>query len=559
MKHLYRIVASLCFAFVVCQAEPVQAQQLAFPGAEGFGRFTTGGRGGAVIEVTNLNDSGPGSLRAAVTASGPRTIVFKVAGTIHLLTDLRIRNGNLTIAGQTAPGGGICTKGGMVIVDADNVIIRYMRFRPGDISDGEPDALWGRNRKDIIIDHCSMSWAVDEVGSFYDNTNFTMQWCILSESLFESQHNKGRHGYGGIWGGHGATFHHNILAHHSSRNPRFNGSRYTKRPDLELVDHRNNVIYNWINSSMGGEAGSHNMVANYYKFGPATNTGSIRHRIVSPGFTDADPLGKWYIADNFVTGNTTVTTNNWNGGVQGLTASQLEQARALEPFPFAPVHTQTAQEAFLSVLENAGATLPRRDIVDARIMEEVRTGTATFGGVHGAGRGIIDSQETVGGWPELMLETDAPAPLDTDKDGMPDAWELQYGLNPNDPADRNGDNNGDGYTNLEEYLNGRSPNAVPTSLEVRTQKADLEVYPNPFNESVTFSFSVHSPAPVQLEIFDITGKKVATLVNDALQAGHYKVNWSGKSQQGLMLSEGIYLYSLQIGANKLVQKIVLSR
>ena len=236
----------------------------AFPGAEGGGMYTTGGRGGRIYRVTNLNDSGAGSFRAAVEASGKRIVVFDVAGTIHLTSDLRIRNDNLTVAGQTAPGGGVCIAGGTVVVDADNVIIRYMRFRLGDLntggnlSDGS-DTIWGRYHKDIILDHCSMSWSIDECASFYANQNFTMQWCLLTESLRKSAHGKGDHGYGGIWGGKNASFHHNLLANHDSRNARIDhpgvyGSYLSTHRGN--VDYRNNVIYNWgSNTTYGGEDG----------------------------------------------------------------------------------------------------------------------------------------------------------------------------------------------------------------------------------------------------------------------------------------------------------------
>jgi hypothetical protein len=425
------------------------AQVPAFPGAEGFGAMTTGGRGGSVIEVTNLNDHGTGSLRAAIQASGARTVVFRISGTIALESELRIQNDNITIAGQTAPGDGICLRNHSLVVDASNVIIRFIRCRLGDQGGSQSDAMWGREEEHIIIDHCSMSWSVDECGSFYDNSNFTLQYCILSESLYRSIHEKGDHGYGGIWGGQGATFHHNLLAHHTSRNPRFCGSRYTGQPDLELVDHRNNVIYNWgFNSCYGGEAGHENMVANYYKYGRATSV-SIRDRIVDPDANE-NGYGTYYIAGNVTYGYPATTEDNWRG-VDGVSSETKEQIRIDEPLEAPEITQHTAYEAFEHVVARAGAILPKRDAVDARVVHETVTGTATYGGAYGDAMGIIDTQETVGGWPTLES---AAAPADTDHDGMPDDWEDTMGLNKDDPADRNGDLDGDGYTNLEGYLNG---------------------------------------------------------------------------------------------------------
>lgn len=423
----------LCLTLTIINAS---AQPLAFPGAEGFGRFTTGGRGGNVIAVTNLNDSGVGSLRAAITVQGARTIVFRVSGTIALQSELRIRHNDITIAGQSAPGDGICLRDYPLVIDADNVIIRYLRMRLGDVHKLQEDAISCLGNKNILIDHCSMSWGIDEVASFYDNENATVQWCLISESLNDSYHRKGKHGYGGIWGGKGATFHHNLLAHHSNRNPRFNGSRTHGEPEKEIVDFRNNVIYNWReNSSYGGEAGQQNLVGNYYKFGPAT--GATKNRIVEP----YDKNGKWYVADNFVYGSPKVTANNWDG-VQGKFAVQ---GKVNTPHPFAPVVTHSAEKAFTLVLAYAGAVRPKRDAIDTRIVAEVKSGTATFGEA-----GIINSQTEVGGWPVLHS---APAPKDDDRDGMADAWERSHGLDATNPEDRNGNFNGDGYTNLEKYLN----------------------------------------------------------------------------------------------------------
>lgn len=443
-----KAATEFCFCLLVASltAAAGSAQQLAFPGAEGFGRFTSGGRGGEVLVVTNLNDTGAGSLRAAIEASGTRTIIFRVAGTITLHSELRIKSNDITIAGQTAPGDGICLKDYPLIIAADNVIIRYLRLRLGDVHKLQEDAVSCIGHKNIMIDHCSMSWGIDEVASFYDNENATVQWCLISESLNHSHHRKGDHGYGGIWGGKGASFHHNLFAHHSSRSPRFNGSRTHGEAEEEVADFRNNVIYNWgENSSYGGEAGQQNLIANYYKYGPATHT--TKNRIAEP----YDAKGKWYVADNFVNGFPKITADNWAGGVQGAFADSV---RVDTPHPSAPVTTHKAETAFELVLAHAGATRPKRDAVDQRIVKEARTGTATFGGTWGAGSGIVDSQTQVGGWPSLHS---APAPEDHDQDGMADDWEIAHSLDPANPEDRNGDLNDDGYTNLEEYLNSLTP------------------------------------------------------------------------------------------------------
>ena len=423
----------------------VLAQPIAFPGAEGSGKYTTGGRGGKVIYVTNLNDDGEGSFRAALRDTAARTILFKISGTIFLKSHLIIKHGNLTVAGQSAPGDGICIAGYPVFIDAGNVIIRYMRFRLGDIYKVTGDALGAQDQENIIIDHCSFSWATDENASFYKNNKFTLQWCIISESLNNSVHFKGEHGYGGIWGGRNVSFHHNLIAHNNSRNPRFNGSR---RCPVEMVDFRNNVIYNWGNNSIyGGEEGFYNLVANYFKAGPATSK-KCRNRIVNITTSQSYRYGKFFVTGNYTAESSDISADNWNGGVD--TEADIDSVKSPVPFEYIPVSEQTALQAYESVLTSAGASF-RQDSVDARVIEEVRTGTAKFGTqFRGGGKGIIDSQDDTGGWPELLSK---PAPDDTDNDGMPDNWEKENSLDPDNHADGAAFSMNPDYTNLEVYLN----------------------------------------------------------------------------------------------------------
>jgi len=433
MKSILFLV--FCFILVTNQAS---SQTLAFPGAEGFGKFTTGGRGGKVLIVDNLNDSGPGSLREAIKQKYPRIIVFNVSGTIPLEAELKINNGNVTIAGQSAPGEGICLKNYSLIVSADNVIIRYLRVRMGDEKAQQDDCISVIRHKDIIIDHCSFSWGTDEVATAYDNENFTMQWCIISESLNKSVHEKGEHGYGGIWGGKGASFHHNLMAHHKSRLPRFCGARYHKEPAKEIVDFRNNVIYNWkSNSSYAGEEGHHNIVNNYYKAGPATES-SKRSRILNPW----SPYGQFYVKGNVLFNNQAVTEDNH----LGVVADHPDSCLISIPINVTEIPLQNAEDAFRNVLLYAGASY-KRDSYDTRIVAEVEEGTARFGELK---NGIIDSQKQVGDWPELK---NYKKKKDTDKDGMPDEWEKIKGLNPSNGDDHSAYSLDNNYTNIEVYLN----------------------------------------------------------------------------------------------------------
>ncbi|MDI3321117.1 pectate lyase family protein [Pinibacter soli] len=440
---------------------PVQETALAFPGAEGFGKNATGGRGGKVVYVTKLTDDGSqGTLRYAVQQTGARFVVFSVSGVIQLNSKLEITNGDLTIAGQTAPGDGICIRDYPMVVNADNVIIRYMRFRMGDVTGYEDDAFWGRGHKNIMIDHCSMSWSIDECSSWYDNQNFTMQWCILAESLRMSDHVKGAHGYGAIWGGQKASFHHNLMADHDSRNPRFCGSRYTNRPDLERVDFRNNVIFNWgANSGYAGEGGQYNMVNNYYKPGPES---SNKTRIFQPygdDGTNSQPAGVWgsfYVAGNVMNGSASVTSDNWTGVTPNdanKNKADLKLASAWD-ITGGEVNTQVADTAYDRIIKFAGASY-KRDAVDTRVTGDVKSGTPTVRGSSSLNvapypkLGIIDSQKDVGNWPVYNSTT---APVSTASDGIPDDWKKANKLDVTKSV-ANGRSLSTGYDNIEVYIN----------------------------------------------------------------------------------------------------------
>jgi len=426
---------------------------------EGGGAAVTGGDGGSIYRVTRLDDAKDpntglpqaGTLRYAVNQTGVRRVLFTVAGTIHLTSELRIKTGSITIDGQSAPGDGICIADYPLVINADNVIVRFLRVRLGDVSNTESDAVSVNNATGVVLDHLSCSWSVDECVSCYGNENFTMQYCIVSESLKESVHGKGNHGYGGIWGGRNASFHHNLLAHHDSRNPRFDHD-YVNHTHIGPIDFVNNVVYNWGgNSAYGGEGstkgggGRHiNFVNNYFKPGPSTNSG-VRTRLVDPwtscsncvdacGGSVAAP--KIYLTGNTMSGSSDVTADNWKGStksqsVAGVSTRWTNGLTALKT-------EQTAEAAYNTVLEKAGCSF-RRDALDTRIVNDVKNGTGS----------LINTQSQAGGWPELQGGT---RETDTDYDGIPDAWETEFKLNPNDPLDARATTLVTGFTNLEVYL-----------------------------------------------------------------------------------------------------------
>lgn len=453
MKRILLLLVGLLFIYTGI------AQTPAFPGAEGGGKYVTGGRGGTVYYVNSLEDTIVGDKKAKEGTlrwclkrpEDSKIILFKIAGIIRLNSTLNIPS-NTTIAGQSAPGDGICIANYPVKIDGDNIIVRFMRFRMGDLAHQEDDSFKGIRHKNIIVDHCSMSWSTDECASFYDNENFTMQWCILSESLRGSVHKKGNHGYGGIWGGQTASFHHNLLAHHDNRNPRMCGSRYSDMADSELVDFRNNVIFNWgANSGYAGEGGRYNFINNYYK---PSATSSNPNRIFSPNADigankqSAGVWGKFYLKGNIIHNNKKTTKNNILGFQPDPASKNKKDLLSEKPFEVPYVTTDDAETAYERVLNYAGASY-KRDKTDTRIVTETRNGLTPVraSGNHGTRPGHIDSQKDVGSWENYSYNPEDVV-TDTDMDGIPNGW-----LDINYPGKIATDLNEEGYTYLDIYLN----------------------------------------------------------------------------------------------------------
>ena len=476
-----------------------QAKVPAFPGAEGGGKFSFGGRGGKVFVVTNLNDSGPGSLRAACESAGPRIVVFNVAGIIHLEKPIYIEAPYLTIDGHTAPGDGVCIADNGFVDNAHDVVIRYLRLRRGNLDIFNRHGVhYGSPIGNIVLDHISASWGqdqnIDTYRHMYQPTNggptlklpavnVTIQWTITSEAL-----NTYNHAFGGDWGGRNSGFHHNLFACNTGRNP-----SVAMTYDFNFV---NNVLFNWRHRSVdGGDKNSrYNIINNYYKPGPVTPDTAVAYRILQPSqsYNKADHTSFWgkaYVNGNIVEGHEAVTKDNWNGGVQftkspdpdaagGIAKGAMDdddaiqkiagQVRVDQPFPMPPMTITPAKQAFDDVLAGAGATLPRRDAVDVRVVNMVRTGKVWSEGKEflppqmkglaknnygKAGNGIITDISQVGGYPEYKGE-----PIkDLGADGIPLSWKKQYGLDANDMALAQKDLSGDGYTVMDKYLAGLDP------------------------------------------------------------------------------------------------------
>lgn len=512
----------------------------AFPGAEGHGRYTTGGRGGKVIHVTNLNDSGEGSLRWALAQSGPKTIVFDVSGYIDLRSQLNMTS-NTTIAGQTAPEGGITLRYyTLYFGNSDNVIVRFIRSRRSqvkDVNDGA-DATWGRRRNNIILDHCSFSWSIDEVASFYDNKNFTMQWCTIAEGLANPGHSKGAHSYGGIWGGKDASFHHNFLAHIQNRAPRFNGARYEwagwdknkyeNTVDAERVDFRNNLLYNWGNGNgcYGGPGGGYiNMINNYYKAGPGTKNKTVVTQVSvgNSGNSTNEALrglsSRYYVSGNYVTATDQPENYDWKGVKYDSGLSHIDgetyipdpnhkfgskvtykqtsngvdcvKLKLDEPIDGGTVTTQSARTAYDKVMAYAGASL-YRDGTDARYMEEARTGTVTY---HGK-EPYVD--KTGKSYP--ISGTEGILDFINDPEGTENVNTASYPALKSNVRPEGFDTDGDGIPDAWEKANGLDANDANDgngyTIDSKGLYTNLEVYLNSLVEDIMKAGNDDSLAPV---------------------------------------------------------------
>ncbi len=563
-----RIISGFITAAVLSTTAVAQtAQAPAFPGAEGHGRYVTGGRGGVVKHVTNLNDKGTGSFRDAVSGSSKKIVVFDVAGVIPLSSDLTI-GANTTIMGQTAPYPGITLRY-KTLRCANNIIVRYIRIRRGQehtTTDSEfdgGDAIWDRQKTGMIFDHCSLSWSTDEVASFYDNNNFTMQWCTIAESLTNAGHSKGAHGYGGIWGGKLASFHHNLIAHVTNRGPRFNGARYgwtgytnnklyntykwANPAQAENVDFRNCIMYNAQGTCYGGPGGGQiNIVNNYYKAGPSGNGNQERVTLVTVSTSNNSDKNhpEYYgmTSRYYISGNTTETTagkktsnKDWNGvgydsGVFTINGEKYSKdvknmygdavkhvansngdmcvrIKMDEPAPTGDITTHAADNTYNKVLEYCGASL-YRDNVDARYVEEVKTGTATYKGSVTKKWGLIDLVSDVNGYTEENFGTGKhPENFDTDNDGIPDEWEIANGLNPNDASDATKttiDTKG-WYTNIEVYANSLVEHIMKGG-NADAESAVDEYYPA--LKTTGISNSTMTSEVSKIEYFSLDGRKI---------------------------------------------------
>ena len=551
MKHIYLLTTLLlCSVSGLCQIP-------AFPGAEGFGSTTPGGRGGKVIKVLNLNDDGPGSFREALETPGPRIIAFNVGGTINLKTKLFIDDPWVTIAGQTASGDGICVRGEGIRVRTHDVVIRYLRFRPGDVDFGLPnqwndvDAVsisGGDTIFNIVVDHCSLSWAVDEnIDMWGEVHDITIQNCIISEALLHSKHPKGAHSMGMLIGSKATNIsvHHNLFAHNNDRNPHING--------VSRVDFRNNVIYDPGGVAIdisGGPGQVVNLINNYLIKGPATR---IKSNILLRDIVNKVP--KLYVEGNIGVFKNVSYRDDWELVNDEYRRIPNRALQLTDPFPHPKVTTQPASVAYKQVLQGAGATLPRRDAVDRKVIRDINENKGA----------IIDRKENLLGWPPLRMGTPF---RDSDDDGMPDQWEATYQL-PDQQPDNNQDQDGDGYTNIEEFLNNTDPffregdNEMLLQGKVASLAQPLSAefvpdfqqnYPNPFANTTQIKFTIAQPSQVFLTIFDPMGRTVSNLVEGLIYEGEYEFVWDASE-----VVPGMYIINLRTAEFNKSIKTVISR